>query len=212
VNKKILILLTIIISSCTSSTKDSNPLSTYENINTHFGNLNQILQTQIKEQISDLIISDYQNIKQYDRLTNDYIDFLNIVESNLFKNIDFANYADISKEFENTEYINDVFFKENLYSNIGHDFIKKTSDYKDEISKLINDKYFLEKINTSLNTNDIINFKHEKIKYLDYLYRDKSLIATLSLLRIHMHTILEFENEFILQSKNQIQSKEKEII
>ncbi|WP_299680560.1 hypothetical protein [uncultured Dokdonia sp.] len=204
----LLIVTSTVLFSCNSNVSDSNSLFTYGSLNNRFNYSILTIQKQIEEIVSDEILSNNINAKIYHDATNDYVSFLNSIEDSFTKNVDFSSNERMEKDFANPKYVNNVLFEGNNYSSIGNNFIKKSKEYQNIILELIEDEYLLEKMNMTLNTDSVRNRKGEKLYYLNYLYKDKPLIAVLAMIRLHKHTILQYEYEHLLVLKNQLQSKE----
>jgi len=157
----------------------------------------------LKGSIIDKINSkkDSKEITLYNELTQDYLDYLDSVESEI---------RDNSSE---------IFFDENgQYSTKGKKFIHFAKMYSENLKGILKDKDILKRLNLVLNTNDVQqpdietnvaknNFDNNIVegkvyfRYLDYYYKGLTNNQILALLSNKKKSILELESEFILSGK-----------
>ena len=171
----------------------------------------------LKEQISELIsnekLTNDQNAQLYHQLTNEYLEYLEYVYSDLINNPKIAKEEFYDGEYSKTDYINEFFFDGEKYNQKASDFISKLEKYRSEILKLINHENLAKRVSGELNTDYVVNRYAEKYDYLNYMYKDIPLISVLSHMKYRVKIILEFENDFLKnQLSNLLKNKLKKCI
>ncbi len=166
-------------------------------MNEEFSFSSMILKNQIDESLHNEKIINSKDVKKYDRLTNEYLSYLDNLYSELINNPKIVTPTNYNGEISKKEYVNDLFFMNEKYSSDANDFIDKTNVYRTEILKLIGDKNLIKKVNHTLNTSDFITRDGKKLKNLDFLYKDMPLISVLTHLKRKENAILEIENDYL---------------
>ncbi len=156
-----------------------------------------ILQEQIIQSLGDGILNEIPSVKAYDSLTKIYLKFLNQTESELMNALNSESELNYSGGLSKKEYVNNYFFSNKDYSQKAIEFISKTDRYRNEIKKLGLNDNLRRKIDRTLNTGMITNRKGEKIKHMDYFFKDMPLISVLAYLEHKEKCVLEFENEYL---------------
>ena len=196
--KYLIILTSIMFISCETGNKNAKTESQYEStyriIIKENDKYNSYLSENIKTKINEN--SKNPNIVLYDSLTNEYLNYLSKIETEINKNG------------------SEIFFDGDNYSAKGKEYENKTKSYKTEIEKFTSSINFKKRINLVLNTNSIqipdnpttIAENHEDGKtiadkvyafYLDYYFRGYSKTQSLAFIKNKKRSILELENEFI---------------
>ena len=199
--KYLIILTSIMFISCETGNKNAKTESQYEStyriIIKENDKYNSYLLENIKTKINEN--SKNPNIVLYDSLTNEYLNYLSKIETEINKNG------------------SEIFFDGDNYSAKGKEYENKTKSYKTEIEKFTSSINFKKRINLVLNTNSIqipdnpttIAENNEDGKtiadkvyafYLDYYFRGYSKTQSLAFIKNKKRSILELENEFILNS------------
>ena len=199
--KYLIILTSIMFISCETGNKNAKTESQYEStyriIIKENDKYNSYLSENIKTKINEN--SKNPNIVLYDSLTNEYLNYLSKIETEINKNG------------------SEIFFDGDNYSAKGKEYENKTKSYKTEIEKFTSSINFKKRINLVLNTNSIqipdnpttIAENNEDGKtiadkvyvfYLDYYFRGYSKTQSLAFIKNKKRSILELENEFILNS------------
>ena len=199
--KYLIILTSIMFISCETGNKNAKTESQYEStyriIIKENDKYNSYLSENIKTKINEN--SKNPNIVLYDSLTNEYLNYLSKIETEINKNG------------------SEIFFDGDNYSAKGKEYENKTKSYKTEIEKFTSSINFKKRINLVLNTNSIqipdnpttIAENNEDGKtiadkvyafYLDYYFRGYSKTQSLAFIKNKKRSIFELENEFILNS------------
>ena len=135
-----------------------------------------------------------REIVLYDSLTRDYLKYIADIEFDIKKNT------------------SAILFRGDKYSPTGKQLIKKTTEYKTAIEKLVQSENLKKRINLALNTNDVKILNKEVANnnengsnelnttysyYLAYYFKNLPNSQVLANLSAKKKTILEIENEFI---------------
>ena len=197
--KKITFLLLLVITY--SCKQENDPYFMYGLLNSEFDNSSEILKVQIAESLLNDKLINNESVKKYDSLTTEYIKYLDKTYSDLISSPKIKKDENHDLEFSKKEYINDLFFAENEYTEKGTEFISKMNNYRTGILELIKDKNLAKRVKLTLNTKNIRNVEGKKIDYLNYIYQDKPLISVLTFMKNKEKSILEFENDFLKNRK-----------
>lgn len=196
--KTTFLLLLVITYSCK---QENDPYFMYGLLNSEFDNSSEILKVQIAESLLNDKLINNESVKKYDSLTTEYIKYLDKTYSDLISSPKIKKDENHDLEFSKIEYINDLFFAENEYTEKGTEFTSKMNNYRTGILELIKDKNLAKRVKLTLNTKNIRNGEGKKIDYLNYIYQDKPLIGVLTFMKNKEKSILEFENDFLKNRK-----------
>ncbi|TWO32839.1 hypothetical protein E1J38_008210 [Seonamhaeicola sediminis] len=132
----------------------------------------------------------------YDSLTTEYLNYLSRTYYHLLNNSRIVDPSDYEGELTKVEYVNNMFFIKDNYSEKGKEFVAKMNNYRNEILKLIKDENLKYRINGILSSEDIL-IRNGKVKYLNYMYKDFPLIGVLTHMRYRENSIIDIEKDFI---------------
>lgn len=191
------ILLILLLFSFFSCKKESETYTMYGFLNEEFVLSNSILKKQIQENLSNSKLVNDKSAELYHNLTTEYIEYLESVYSELISNPKIGEEEFYDGELSKKEYINSFFFNGEKYNDKSLEFISKLKNYKTEILKLISDEHLANKMRDLLNIDFIMTREGKKIEYLNYIYKDLPLISVLTHMKYRIHSIHEFENEFL---------------
>ncbi|WP_160289475.1 hypothetical protein [Psychroserpens mesophilus] len=181
-------LLLIIITSCNSNQKTESNSIFGKDIDGMFG----ILSTKTDQSIvflmddihAKILRNDYDSlslikIQKYDKLTKDYLKYLNGIEK---------QYAE-----------NNVnpFFTNGRYSDKGTEYIKKTELYEKELLKLANNNQTKNRIRAKAGAYSVIAINGYEAKHLDYYFDDLPHKGIVTYLKFRQQSILELEKDFL---------------
>lgn len=167
----------------------------YGLLNDEFSYSSKLLKDQIIENLSQASLASDNSAIRYHNLTEEYLVYLDNTYSKLLKKVD--NPTNYNEEFSNKELINNFFFNGEHYNDKATEFISKLEAYRTEILKLIENENLANRVISELNIDYIQNREGKKLHYLNYMYKDASLISVMSHMRYREKIIIEFENDFL---------------
>ncbi len=195
------ILIFICISSCTTNTTIDfkSTYGMYSIMVNEFTIQSTQLEKEITSTIEILKNEEQLNLEliEYEEYTDAYLAYIDTMIKELQEDANIINLKNNQNVLANTKYVNNLFFDNEVYSLKGREYIKKTSEYKQNILELVEDKNLIERIRITLNTNNIFDKNKRPIKLLEYYFRDQSLIATIAYFKNKKRQLLEYEKEFI---------------
>ena len=145
-----------------SCKQENDPYFMYGLLNSEFDNSSEILKVQIAESLLNDKLINNESVKKYDSLTTEYIKYLDKTYSDLISSPKIKKDENHDLEFSKKEYINDLFFAENEYTEKGTEFISKMNNYRTGILALIKDKNLAKRVKLTLNTKNIRNGEGKK--------------------------------------------------
>lgn len=200
--KNLILLFLIITCSCK---KENNGNFLYGVLNENLQKENEILRIRNEEMITQYGLKDNQNVTKYHYLTVQYLDYLENVEIDLIEKLKVDKSTVSEEEISKNDYVNDYFFDKDNDSEAGNVYLIKLDKYKKEIQDLTTEPNVKKRSDLLLTTENILNKKGEEIKYLEYFFKNNSLIGVLAFIENKKRTIIEIEYDFIT---NEILTKE----
>lgn len=197
-NKLKLLIVVLLFCSCKDSEKPEN---TYQ---TNFGMYSILIENytdsshHIEKEIQSLKNENFSNeFLKYDSLTTNHIEYLNGLYEKLQKTSNIISTRENQSILSDTKYTNQLFFKDNEYSDVGNEYISKIDSYRNNILVLLTNDNHINRVKSILNTEIIQDRNRTKHKSLNYILKDQSLIATLAYLKFQINTLLQLELEFL---------------
>jgi len=181
--------------------KDNNNFAGYGLLTEELNTLNFLLKEQIIKELEDGYPEETNSHHIYDSLTTEYIAELDITSETLLNKVNIETPTDYYGDFSNPEYINDYFFDGLKYNSKAVRFIQNTNTYRNELLKLVENKNLASKIEFILQTHDPEMRNGEKIKYLNYYYKDMPLIGVIAYINHKKSSILQLELEYLKNLK-----------
>ncbi|WP_396591550.1 hypothetical protein [Allomuricauda sp. R78024] len=180
---------------------DNSDFATYGLLTEELYTLNVLLKEQIINELDNGYLEDNDLHHIYDSLTTEYVALLDITSEALLNKVDVETPTDYSGDFSNPKYINDYFFDGQTYNSKAIQFIKNTNTYRTELLKLVENENLASKIEFILQTHDPEMRNGEKVKYLNYYYKDMPLIGVIAYINHKKSSILELELEYLKNLK-----------
>jgi len=183
-----IVLIVFVITSCNLNTQsESNSIFT-KDIDGMFGILNTKCDDAIVYLMDDihakLLRRDYDSlslikIQNYDKLTKDYLKYLNGIEKQYAENK-----------------VN-PFFSYGKYTEKGIEYLTKTESYENEILKLASDNQMKNRIRSKAGAYSVIAIDGYEVKHLDYYFDDLPHKGIVTYLKFRRQGILELEKDFL---------------
>ena len=131
-----------------------------------------------------LLRNDYDSIStikihKYDKLTKEYLKYLNGIE----------------KQYE--ENTKNPFFENGKYSDKGKEYLKKTELYESEILKLVQNNQTKNQVRAKVGAYSVITLDGYEVKHLDYYFDDLPHKGIVTYLKFRRQGILELEKDFL---------------
>lgn len=166
-----------------------------------------LIEKEIKNKISQVEDDSLKSkILEFDKLTKDYIYYIEDIINRLLDNVNIDNNKVVTnnKIFSESKSVNELFFEDDKHSLKGKEFLEKISSYRTQTIELTEKNTLKGKIKFTLNTDNPLNREEKEIDWLEYHFKGFPMIAVITKLKIYKRDVLQLENEFIddLLNKN----------
>jgi|SRR5690606_1398774 len=189
--KKIFLVISLLL--VLVSCKKDSVLDAFNSINQELDEQSSVFKEDLKNKINGIKSDSLKLVVvEYDKLTQDYYNYLDKVISNFS--------VSGNENLSGSNEVNEVFFDKGR----GKHFLETTNTYRENILKLTENNSLKAKINFTLNTDNPLNREGKEIDWLEYHFKDFPMIAVITKLKTIQSDVLQLENEFIddLLNKN----------
>lgn len=187
--KKIFLVISLLLVSC----KKDSVLDSFNSINQELDEQSSVFKEDLKNKINGIKNDSLKSVVvEYDKLTQDYYNYLDEVISNFT--------VSGNENLSGNNEVNEIFFDKGR----GRHFLETTNTYREKIIKLTENNSLKDKIKLTLNTDNPLNREGKEMDWLEYHFKDFPMIAVITKLKTYKKDILQLENEFIddLLNKN----------
>ncbi|HUH50969.1 MAG TPA: hypothetical protein VLZ11_02610 [Flavobacterium sp.] len=140
---------------------------------------------------------------KFDELTHQFILYIKEVNSQLLRDLDIDKETSINNVvLSESKRVNDLFFNGNMHSPKGKEFVEKIISYRIALLSFTESITLREKINTTLNTDNLLAKDGKEVGWLEHNFKDFPMIAVVSKLKTYKVDALQLESDFLSEKLN----------